>query len=158
MNIKIVEKEAFYLIGKEADSNQTGYWIKELWQEVDKNFSEILKFAKKDKDGSIAGIWGAMSDFSRAFLPWTNNYSEGLYMVGVEVNADSVAPRGWTKWKIPGFKYLTVKVNDNYQDVFTNVITEYMPENKVRLIGAVQEYYCPKENMQLYLYFPYEKL
>ena len=34
------------------------------------HFSEIQNLAKKDENGNIVGIWGAMSDSSRSFLPW----------------------------------------------------------------------------------------
>ncbi len=35
-------------------------------------------------NGGMAGIWGAMSDFSRTFRPWEEGFSKGLYLAGVE--------------------------------------------------------------------------
>ena len=54
--------------------------------------------AKKDENGNISGIWGAMSDFSHSFQPW-EDFNKGLYLAGVECNDAAEAPEGWTKTK-----------------------------------------------------------
>lgn len=45
---------------------------------------------------------GAMSYFSRSFNPWYD-FSEGLYLAGVECENDAKAPNGWAKWTIPSY-------------------------------------------------------
>lgn len=55
--------------------------------------------AKKDENGNIRRIWGAMSDFSRSFNPW-EDFNKGFYLAGVECNDDAEAPNGWAKLKM----------------------------------------------------------
>ena len=62
--------------------------------------------AKKDENGNLVGIWGAMSHLSRSLKPWEDNFSKGLYLAGFECDDDAEAPKGWTKWIIPGYEYL----------------------------------------------------
>jgi hypothetical protein len=63
----------------------------------------VQHLAKKEEDGTISGIWGAMSDFSHSFNPW-EDFSKGLYLAGIECREDAEAPNGWTKWIIPGYE------------------------------------------------------
>ena len=60
----------------------------------------------KLSEGNLLGIWGAMSDFSLSFMPWEDNFTQGLYLAAVECIDNAEAPEGWTKWRIPGFEYL----------------------------------------------------
>lgn len=92
-----------------------------------------------------------MSDFSRAFKPWENHFTEGLYLAGVEVADEAEAPAGWVKWTIPGYEYLYVKCTE--EDVFVKVV-KYMEEQRIKLAGAVHDFNCPKENGQGYMFFP----
>ena len=80
-----------FLIGK----NIYPFPVCGLWDEANSHFGEIAHLAKKDEDGNISGIWGAMSDFSRSFQPW-EGFQKGLYLAGVECNEDAKAPDGWT--------------------------------------------------------------
>ena len=97
---------------------------------------------------------GAMSDFSLSFRPWENVFSEGLYLAGAEVEGTAEAPEGWTKWQIPGYVYLRVKVES--PDVFPKMI-EYLAENELELVGAVHDFTDPKDG-QNYMWFPIEKI
>ena len=81
---------------------------------------------KKDDNGNLLGIWGAMSDLSRSFHPWEDNFSKGLYLAGVECDDNAEAPSGWTKWIIPGYEYIYVEVEN--ETTFPNVLN-YMHLN-----------------------------
>ena len=96
-----------------------------------------------------------MSDLSRSFKPWEENYTKGLYLAGVEVKDEVEAPEGWVKWTIPGYEYLYVKCED--ENVFSLVLA-YMKDQNLELAGAVHDFICPEENGQPYMYFPIRKL
>ena len=117
------------------------------------HFGEVAHLAKKDEDGNISGIWGAMSDFSHSFQPW-EGFQKGLYLAGVECNEDAQAPDGWTKWVIPDYEYIYVeRENDN---TFSEVI-QYMKDNGIALAGAVHDFACPQTGKG-YMFFPIRKL
>ena len=151
-------REPFSIIGKVIyyDETKTMASIEELWNEAGTHFHEVVALTKKDEKGNAVGFWGAMSDATMSFLPW-KDFKEGYYMAGVEVIDSARAPKGWKKWTIPAFDYLYAKVENNYQEVFDYIINDYIPQNNMILVGAIQEYNCPEENGQLYLFFPIEK-
>ena len=124
---------------------------------ANEHFYELGNLAKINEDGSFAGFWGAMSNTDETFLPWD---WQGKYLAGCEVKHDATAPEGWTKWTIPAFKYLTVKCNhDNYSEVLNYINNDYIRNHKYNLVGAIQEYYDPKDtDGSFYLYFPIEVL
>ena len=148
-------KESFSVIGKEGSTNDGNGFIQKLWQDANENFTEVANLAKKDNKGNILGIWGAMSDFSHSFKPWEDNFSKGLYLAGVEVNDDAIPPKGWTKWTIPAYEYIYVKIDE--PDIFIRVI-EYLKNNNLELVGAVNDFNCPEEKGQGYMFFPIRKL
>ena len=94
-----------------------------------------------------------MSDFSRSFQPW-ENFNKGLYLAGVECVDDAEAPRGWTKWMIPGYEYIYVECEGD--DTFPKAIA-YMKDNNIPLDGAVHDFTCPQTGKN-YMYFPIRKL
>lgn len=153
MKIETCEKESFVVIGKEGATTDGAGFIQKLWDEANSHFGEIAHLAKKDEDGNISGIWGAMSDFSRSFQPW-EGFQKGLYLAGVECNEDAKASDGWTKWVIPGYEYIYVeRENDN---TFSEVI-QYMKGNGIALAGAVHDFTCPQTGKG-YIFFPIRKL
>ena len=153
MKIETRKKESFVVIGKEGATTDGAGFIQKLWDEANSHFGEIAHLAKKDEDGNISGIWGAMSDFSRSFQPW-EGFQKGLYLAGVECNEDAKAPDGWTKWVIPGYEYIYVeRENDN---TFSEVI-QYMKGNGIALAGAVHDFTCPQTGKG-YIFFPIRKL
>lgn len=85
-----------------------------IWNDANAHFEEVQHLAKKDENGNICGIWGAMSDFSHSFMPW-EDFNKGLYLAGVECN----------------------------DDVFSKVM-EFMKSNGISLVGAVHDFTCPK--------------
>jgi hypothetical protein len=128
-------------------------WDEKTENEMEK---ELESFVKKDENGNPVGFWGAMSDLSRQFKPW-ESFSKGLYLAGAEVYNDAEAPEGWTKWTIPAYEFLYVKVKNGINDTFSSMI-KYLEENKIKLAGAVNDFMCPKENGQSYMYFPIKRL
>ncbi|MFU7515696.1 GyrI-like domain-containing protein [Clostridium sp. HCS.1] len=148
-------KESFSVIGKEGSTNDGNGFIQKLWRDANENFEEVSHLAKRDNEGNILGIWGAMSDLSGSFKPWEDNFTKGLYLAGVEVNDDAIPPKGWTKWVIPSYEYIYVKCDED--DIFSKVI-KYLKDNNLQLVGAVNDFNCPEENGQLYMFFPIRKL
>lgn len=157
MEVKRCEIESFSVIGKEGSTNDGKDFIKKLWDKVNNHFDEVKLLAKKNETGNFAGFWGAMSDFSRSFAPWENDYSDGFYLAGVEVEDDAEAPKGWTKWVIPSFDYLYVKVENDIPSALSFML-DFIEENDFKLAGAIHEYFCSEEKGQLYLFFPIRKL
>ena len=154
MNIEKCIKESFVVIGREGSTKDGDKFIEKLWQEANAHFNEVAHFAKKDDKGNIMGIWGAMSDFSRSFKPWEDNFSKGLYLAGVECEDNSEPPKGWTKWVIPSYEYIYTKNEGN--NTFQSVIS-YISENNLKLVGAVHDFNCP-ETGDAYMFFPIRKL
>jgi predicted transcriptional regulator YdeE len=150
MEIKKCIKESFSVIGKEGSTNDGKGFIQTLWADANSNFAEVAPLAKKDEKGNLLGIWGAMSDLSRSFSPWEDNFTKGLYLAGVEVANNAQAPQGWVKWTIPSYEYIYVK--NESQNIFTEVI-EYLKENNIKLVGAAHDYNCPEDG-QGYIFFP----
>ena len=83
MKIERCKKEPFIVIGKEGATTDGTDSIQKLWNDANSHFGEVAHLAKKDENGNISGIWGAMSDFSRSFQPW-EGFNQGLYLAGVE--------------------------------------------------------------------------
>jgi len=154
MKTETVTKESFTVIGKEGSTEEGPGFIQRLWADANSYFAQVAHLAKKDEDGSLAGIWGAMTDFSRTFQPWDEDFSKGLYLAGVECEDDAAAPAEWTKWVIPGFVYLRVECDSN--TVFPEMIA-YLQENSIPLAGAVHDFTCPKTGKS-YMLFPIRRL
>ena len=153
MKIERCEKESFVVIGKEGSTLDGAGFIQRLWDDANSHFEEVQHLAKKDENGKLGGIWGAMSDFSRSFQPW-EDFERGLYLAGVECYDDAEVPDGWTKWVIPGYEYIYTVCEE--EDTFSKVIT-YMKENGISLAGAVHDFTCPQTGKN-YMFFPIRKL
>ena len=72
MNINKCIKDSFVVIGKEGSTKDGDGFIQRLWADANGHFSEVAELAKRDEHGNLLGIWGAMSDFSHSFLPFTH--------------------------------------------------------------------------------------
>lgn len=153
MKIDKCVKKSFAVIGKEGSTSDGEAFIQKLWDDANLHFEEVKHLAKKDENGNIVGIWGAMSDLSRSFDPW-EDFNKGLYLAGVECVDDAEVPSGWTKWIIPGYEYIYVECEND--DTFTKAI-EYMEDNNLPLVGAVHDFTCPQTGKN-YMYFPIKKL
>ena len=149
---KIIKK-AFVVIGKEGSTLDGEGFIQKLWDDANGHFDEVAHLAKRDENGNLVGIWGAMSDLSHSFQPWEDGFSKGLYLAGVECVDNAEAPDGWTKWVIPGYEYLVV---ENHDGAFVATIKQ-MNEKGIALVGAVHDYTDPATGKG-YLYFPIRKV
>lgn len=153
MKIEKCIKSSFSVIGKEGSTSDGQGFIQKLWEDANSHFSEVQPLAKKDENGNLVGIWGAMSDFTHSFQPWEDNFTKGLYLAGVECMDDAVAPDGWTKWTIPGYEYLCVAVES--ESTFADTLN-YMTANGIFLVGAVHDFTCPSSGKN-YMFFPIRK-
>lgn len=109
MGYEIVRNPAFSVVGKLGSTRDGEGFIGRLWGQANANFSQVEPLAKRGPDGSLAGFWGLMSDEGMGFQPWEENFSKGLYLAGVEVEADAQPPEGWVKWTSPGYEYLAAE-------------------------------------------------
>ena len=150
MKIEKCSMESFVVIGKEGSTLDGPGFIQRLWEDANSHFAEVQYLAKKDENGNLLGIWGAMSDLSRSFRPWEDNFTKGLYLAGVQCEDGAEAPEGWTKWTVPGYEYLYAECEGD--DTFVKVL-EYMQENGLTLAGAVHDFTCP-ETGKNYMFFP----
>ncbi len=153
MKIEKMVKGSFTVIGKEGSTDDGDGFIRKLWQEANAHFNEISHLAKRDEQGNLAGIWGAMSDPSRSFRPW-DQFRHGLYLAGAECRDDAEAPRGWVKWVVPGYEFLYAERDS--ENAFRDVLA-YMKENDIPLAGAVHDFTCPKTGKE-YMFFPIRRL
>ncbi|MED9903915.1 MAG: GyrI-like domain-containing protein [Lachnospiraceae bacterium] len=153
MKVERCVKEAFTVIGKEGSTLEGEGFIQKLWESANSHFDEVQDLAKKDDAGNISGIWGAMSDLSHNFNPWEDNFTKGLYLAGVECRDNAEAPKGWTKWVIPGYEYLYAECDD---DIFPKML-QYLQDNDMSLAGAVHDFTCPQTGKN-YMFFPINKL
>lgn len=154
MKIEKCTKEAFTVIGKEGSTKDGEDFIERLWEDANTHFGEIAQLVKIDENGVPVGVWGAMSDFSRSFKPWENEFSEGLYLAGAECVDGAEAPEGWVKWVIPAYEYLYVEDEDD--DTFDEML-QYLEDNGISLAGAVHDFTCPQTGIG-YMYFPIKAL
>ena len=154
MTIECCIKESFSVIGKEGSTEDGPGFVQRLWADTNAHFAEVAHLAKKDESGNLAGIWGAMTDFTRTFQPWEDGFSKGLYLAGVECPDDAQLPEGWIKWVIPSFEYLRVECD--HDAVFPEMIA-YLEEHNITLAGAVHDFTCPQTGTN-YMYFPVRRL
>ena len=147
-------KPAFAVIGLEASTKEGPGFIAALWEKANGRFGEVAALAKTHADGSLCGIWGAMSDFSRSFHPWEEDFTRGLYLAGVEVRDDAQPPEGWVRWDVPGYEYL--RVENDAPDIFPRTLQTIAAQG-LTLAGAVHDYTDPQTGKG-YMCFPIRKL
>ena len=154
MKIERCIKPAFSVMGKEGSTQQGQGFIQKLWAEADAHFDEVGALVKRDEQGNLSGIWGAMTDFSRSFMPWEENFSKGLYLAGFECGDEVCTPEGWTKWRVPGYEYICAELECG--DTFSQVL-DYMKANGLPLAGAVQDFSNPADGKN-YMLFPIRRI
>ena len=147
-------KPAFAVIGLEGSTDAGEGFIARLWEQANSRFGEVAPLAKMNADGSLAGVWGAMTDMSRSFRPWEEGFTRGLYLAGVECRSNAQPPAGWVRWEVPGFEYLRVP-NDG-PETFRKGL-DALTELGFSLAGAVQDYSDPASG-QGYMCFPIRRL
>ncbi len=148
MEIRLVEKPAFSVVGREGSGEPGGAWIRALWDDANSHFAEIFPIIAKDRLGK-AQVWGLMSDAGRSFLPWDER--GGLYLAGCEVRPGASVPDGWTKWDVPAYLYAVAEYTEGtYNEVFCEVTEDWLPKNGHTLAGAVHEFYPTSGALELW--------
>lgn len=142
------------VIGKEGSTDDGPDFVNALWQDANEHFAEIAPLARKNLQGQLVGIWGAMSDMSRSFRPWEDGFTRGLYLAGVNCRDDAEAPEGWTKWVLPASEY--VYVPNITENSFANGL-ELMKEEGLALCGAAYDFTDPITG-KMYIYYPIRRL
>lgn len=155
MAFQSCELESFAVIGKEGSTLEGEGFIQRLWTQANRDFWQVEPLALRKGEEPV-GFWGVMSDFSRSFAPWTEDFTQGIYLAGVQVPLEAQPPEGWIRWQVPAFRYMYAATRGDYQETFRAGLA-YIRENGLQLAGAVQEYTCPQEE-QLYLFFPIARL
>ncbi len=138
------------VIGLESEVREGENTVVRLWREANARFHEVEGLAQRDAQGNLRGVWGAMSDFSRAFKPWEQRFTAGLYLAGVQCPAYAVPPAGWNKWLVPGGAYACARQEG--ERFFARALEE-LAAQKMTLRGAAQEYICPRTS-EMYVLFP----
>lgn len=157
MEFEKCQMPSFSVIGKEGSTEDGEGFIKQLWEEANGNFREIEHLALKDESGVLLGIWGLMSDSTRSYRPWEDNFTKGLYLAGAQVTDDAICPSGWVKWTVPSYEYVYGKVIGDSREAFVRGL-EYIKESGLSLVGAAFDYFCPEEDGQLYFFYPVRRL
>ena len=158
MDVKIVDLPEIAIIGKEGFCTEEENIVQYLWKQANENFGEVAELGMKEKDGSFVGFWGAMSDETMSFMPWTNGFSRGYYLAGVEVYKETEAPKGWKKWILPARQYLVMEVEaERYMEIFKDGLMNQIPSRKKKLRGAVCDFTEPSTGKN-FLFFPIEDL
>lgn len=147
-------KPAFAVIGMEGSTTDGPGFIAALWEKANSRFGEVAHLAKTNPDGSLAGVWGAMTDLSRSFRPWEDGFTRGLYLAGVEVRDEANPLEGWVRWDIPGFEY--IRVENDAPDVFPRTL-EMIAAQGLSLAGAVHDFTDPATG-KTYMCFPVRRL
>lgn len=154
----IIDLPQIAVIGKEGLCTKEKNIAADLWQQANSHFGEVASIGMKEADGAYVGFWGLMSDETMSFRPWTEDFSRGMYLAGIEVYSDTPVPEGWTKWIMPARKYLVADVTpDIYNGVFSDMIHKTIPAQNMRLSGAVCDYIEPRSGKSK-LFFPVEEL
>lgn len=103
---------------------------------------------------AVIGKEGAMSDLTRSFQPWEDQFSRGLYLAGVECTDAAEAPAGWTKWVVPGYEYICVAADG--ETTFSDALASLRADG-LTLAGAAHDFTCPKTRKS-YMLFPIRAL
>ena len=157
MEIVTCELPAVSVIGMEGEAEPGHNPASALWEKANARFGEVEGLALRGENGAPVGVWGAMSDLSRSFLPWEDGFSQGLYLAGVQVAPEALPPEDWVKWTLPAFACLRVRAEGDYAAAFQAGLKE-LERRGLALAGAVQECQHPAEGGQLYLFFPFKRL
>lgn len=153
-DVCVWEKPAFCVIGRLGSTADGEGFVRALWQDANAHFGEIAPLALRRADGSLCGIWGAMSSFDGSFSPWAKDFSEGLYLAGVECPDHALPPPGWVRWRIPGMVYLRVLCGEG--NTFRRGLT-LLSERGLTIAAAAQDLTHPAEGKD-YICFPFRRL
>lgn len=155
MNLQVKYVPEFTVIGKmgQGASADGPKWILPLWDQSNGRFEEISGQVLKNGEGAPKGMWGLMGNPKEFLGRWDE---QGLYLAGCETDKDAPTPEGWTKWTLPSQTYLIADCTQTaYGEVFSKVISEYLPSHGLKMIGAAHERYPePGNSEHVEMYFP----
>lgn len=149
MEFKTIALPAFCVVGIEGSTEDGPDFVNRLWDTANARFEEIAPLARMDESG-MPRVWGLMSDQSRTFQPWEHDFTEGLYLAGVEVDQTAVPPTGWTKWTSPAYEYAVAPMRG--PDSFHAALSQ-LKNQGLTLIGAVYDRIDPATGAT-WMYFP----
>lgn len=152
MNVIKLYKESFSVIGKKGSEADGGGFVTELWKKANQDIREILPLAKRRGPEGLVSCWGLRSDSALNLQEWGDG-GDGLYLAGVEVENDTFAPLGWSKWTVPASNYVSVQVEGKTADAIREA-REYIRKKGLEITGAYFEYMNPLAPGQLQLFFP----
>src|SRR5574344_703251 len=156
MKFRLIHKSAFQVIGKEGSTDEGEGFIKKLYLDLEKHFTDIEPFVKKVK-GKVEGQYGLMSDFAYKFKPWEENFTKGLYLAGPVLSSKGLDHdiKGFKVWSVKEQDYFEVELekDDNYQEVFNHFVYYQIPFEMKTLSGAAFDYYSFSKQKQ-YILFP----
>lgn len=147
-------KPGFTVIGREGSTEDGPGFVDKLWTDANWYFREIADLVKMNPDGHMTGLWGAMTDTARRFLPWEEDFSRGLYLAGAECGEAAQPPEGWVRWDVPGFEYVRIRMDG--PEAFRRGL-ELLAAEGLTLVGAVQEY-TDMAQARTYLCYPIRRL
>lgn len=149
----VISLAAFSVVGIEGFSKQGVDFIPALWEKAEQKIADVAPSLRRE--GPLPIAWGLRSDFLHRLLPWENDYQEGLYLAGFELENDRlIPPEGWTKWDLPPRKYLVMALAGDDRGSFLRGFQE-IQKRGYALVGAVCDH---AEKGGRFLYFPIEAL
>ena len=152
MALQLWRLPAFCVIGIEGSTEDGPDTVAACWREANARFPEIAPLAKEGPAGAPLRVWGLMSDFSRAFRPWEEGFSRGLYLAGAECRDGAEPPAGWTKWTAPAADYVRFPVEGDAYRAFADGLAALRAEG-YELAGAAYDLTVPSEGRS-YVCFP----
>lgn len=150
MNVEIVTKPAFTVLGMVERGKNGPKFIHPLWERYMKRFDDI-----KNKRKSNVG-YGVMDNYDNA----TEEFD---YLAGIEVEPGTEAPEGFTTWDIPNQTYAVIACTiPTIGEVYQLFYQEWLPkEGYQRTDGPEFEFYPENfENIEtdtIFLYLPIKK-
>lgn len=155
MNILIIKKPAFSVIGKEGGSYMGPNMEKTLWGDVNAHFEEISSLGALNAVGKYVGFWGLMSDPERKMKPWENNFTKGLYLAGLQVRKGAEVPnKAWKKWDVPEHTYLICEVTKENRQASFYTMVYFQIAFEGYLLAASPFDFTDPSTQKKYLFFP----
>ena len=156
MEIKRRRLASFAVLGQLGSTRDGEGFVPRLWQRAHAQFDEIKHLALTNDFDEYMGFWGLMSSFDMTYMPW-DQYHDGYYLAGVEVDKHIEAPEGWTKWIFPSCDCVVVKVEGEYQACIAKGL-DYLKAHQLTLAASMIDFMDPQEQGQPYIYFPIKRI
>lgn len=142
--------EPFCVIGLVTE---TGNGSNGLWTKMNQMGKQLMPLAKRDDDGDIMGAWGLTTEDDLSFRLSEKEEPRLLYMAGLEVKDTARAPKGFTKWVVPGSDYIYGVIENSRKETL-NALLQYAEAKDIEITGYPQEFMPPNSNGTMYLFLP----